>query len=163
MKKITFFLLNTFFLISIVFSYTSWANASVPLANDVINQQIVVDAVNEYRRSKGLKPLTVNVIINKEAVLHSRNMANKLIPFGHQNFTKRIALIYTQIQHCQSGSENVAYFPPSKSAKEVVRLWLTSPGHRKNIEGHFNLTGVGIARDQRGWTYYTQIFIRNNA
>jgi hypothetical protein len=30
-------------------------------------------------------------------------------------------------------------------AREVVDGWLHSPGHRRNIEGDFRLTGIGLA------------------
>jgi len=38
--------------------------------------------------------------------------------------------------------------------------WLNSPGHKKNIEGNFTLTGIGYARDHKGNIYFTQIFSR---
>jgi uncharacterized protein YkwD len=45
-------------------------------------------------------------------------------------------------------------------AREVVDGWLNSPGHRRNIEGDFRLTGIGIAKRSDGMVYFTQIFIR---
>ena len=56
-----------------------------------------------------------------------------------------------------SGAENVAY--GAETAEEVVRMWLKSPGHKKNIEGKYNYTGIGIARGRNGQLYYTQLFI----
>jgi uncharacterized protein YkwD len=46
------------------------------------------------------------------------------------------------------------------SAREVVDGWLKSPGHKRNIEGDFTLTGIGIASDKQGNIYFTQIFSR---
>ena len=125
-------------------------------------EQMVVQAVNEYRAKRWLPPLQTNPVLAHEAKLHSLDMERKRIPFGHQYFGTRIKHIYSQIKYCNGGSENVAWFPPSKSPKDVVALWLTSSGHRRNILGHFNLTGVGIVRDKRGWLYYTQIFIKTD-
>jgi uncharacterized protein YkwD len=55
-------------------------------------------------------------------------------------------------------AENVAF--GSSTAKEVVDGWLNSPGHKKNIEGNYKLTGIGVARDQQAKLYFTQIFAR---
>jgi len=33
----------------------------------------------------------------------------------------------------------------SETAREVVDNWLKSPMHKQNIEGPYNLTGIGIA------------------
>jgi uncharacterized protein YkwD len=38
-------------------------------------------------------------------------------------------------------------------------MWLNSPGHRKNIEGPYNLTGIAMAKAKDGTMYFTQIFI----
>jgi uncharacterized protein YkwD len=46
------------------------------------------------------------------------------------------------------------------SAKEVVEGWLNSPGHKRNIEGDFTLTGIGVAKNNKGIIYYTQIFTK---
>jgi uncharacterized protein YkwD len=45
-------------------------------------------------------------------------------------------------------------------AREVVDGWLRSPGHRRNIEGDFRLTGIGVATARNGMVYFTQIFIK---
>jgi uncharacterized protein YkwD len=36
---------------------------------------------------------------------------------------------------------------------------LRSPHHLENIEGSYNLTGVGIVRAKDGTFYYTQLFV----
>ena len=132
----------------------------VTLPHEQAMERTVVAAVNEYRAKRGLPRLTMNPIIAREAKIHSLDMERKRISFGHQYFGTRIKHIYGKIKYCNGGSENVAWFPPNKSPRDVVALWLTSSGHCRNILGHYNLTGVGIVRDKRGWLYYTQIFIK---
>lgn len=136
----------------------AWAKAQSVEALDARDQLLVLDEVNKYRHSRGLAPLKLNAYMSREAALHSRDMANKRMGFGHKDFDKRIKRIYAKVQFCRAGAENIAYF--KISPREVVRKWLTSPGHRRNIEGHYNLTGIGLARDKKGWVYYTQIFLR---
>ncbi|MBA2651953.1 MAG: CAP domain-containing protein [Tatlockia sp.] len=125
---------------------------------DQANQKAILFHVNEYRSKLHLKPLQMNNLMSEEAAKHSRDMASHALPFGHKNFDKRISRLYAKIKGCQGGSENVAY--NYKDGRDVVRNWLTSSGHRRNIEGNFNLTGIGLARDEKGKLYFTQMFIR---
>ena len=134
--------------------------SSVVVQDDQYYQRQVFEEVNKYRQSKGLKPLKLNTQMSTEATIHSQDMASHRMGFGHKDFDKRIKRLFNSIQQCRSGAENVAYF--KISPREVVHKWLTSPGHRRNIEGNFNLTGVGVARDSKGWVYYTQIFLRSD-
>ncbi|WP_141014228.1 CAP domain-containing protein [Nocardioides sambongensis] len=55
--------------------------------------------------------------------------------------------------------ENVAYGYPT--GKSVVKAWMHSPGHRRNIlDGRFRLIGVGAARSDDGVWYAAQVFGR---
>lgn len=112
--------------------------------------------VNEYRHSKRLKPLQPNSYISSIALEHSRDMLSGKTPFGHEGLRQRIERIAKKIGPVHVGAENVASGP--MSAREVVDGWLHSPGHRKNIEGDFRLTGIGLARKSNGMIYFTQIF-----
>jgi uncharacterized protein YkwD len=117
----------------------------------------VLALVNAHRTGMGLKPLTINKTIGFAAMSHSRNMANKKIPFGHDGFDGRMERLSKQLKPTYSFAENVAM--GATTAQEVVTQWLNSPGHKKNIEGDYNLTGIGIVKGKDGNLYYTQIFI----
>lgn len=114
--------------------------------------------INRYRKSKGLSALSSSPVIEQEARRHSMAMATKRISFGHDGFNIRSKIITSKIPGTNAVAENVAF--GSNSAKEVVDGWLNSPGHRKNIEGNYKLTGIGVARDQQSRLYFTQIFAR---
>lgn len=114
--------------------------------------------VNAYRAKHHLSPLSMSDAASQEAVKHSRAMASQSIPFGHAHFNDRIQRVYQQLKHCNGGAENVAYY--KLNAKRLVDAWIASPGHRRNIEGHYNMTGIGIAHGKTGWAYYTQIFVK---
>ncbi|MBA2648955.1 MAG: CAP domain-containing protein [Legionella sp.] len=138
--------------------------AEQPLENKLNDEQIqnaVLVHINEYRAKHHLSPLTMDARLVQEAKNHSLDMAKHSIPFGHTYFNDRIKRLRTQIKSAGAGAENVAY--NYKDANEVVKNWLLSPGHKTNIDGHYNLTGVGIARDERGKLYYTQIFMQTGA
>jgi len=134
--------------------------ASQSTSDTAIQNEILVH-INEYRKSHGLPKLAMDNRIVKEAKNHSIDMANQTMPFGHKYFKSRIDRLHGEIKNSNAGAENVAY--NYKDAQDVVKNWLRSPGHKANIDGHYNLTGIGIARDRKGKIYYTQIFLRTGA
>ena len=93
-----------------------------------------------------------------EAAGHSRNMASKKVPFGHAGFNQRAIAIANELHGTSSTGENIAF--GKMTWKQVIDAWLKSPEHKANIEGAFNYTGVGVAKDSRGVVYYTQIFVK---
>jgi len=126
--------------------------------NDEITEAMVLKYINEYRTQHHLKPLQMNSTISQQARKHSKEMATHTVPFGHEGFKDRIAILYKQVKEPRGGAENVAY--NYKSAQDVVYNWVRSPGHKQNIVGNYNLTGIGIVRDSKGKMYFTQIFLR---
>ncbi|WP_207514726.1 CAP domain-containing protein [Longitalea luteola] len=119
----------------------------------------ILKYINAYRRKKGLRPLTMNAAISAEAQQHSENMAARRTSFGHNGFQGRVKRFSPAINGVSGVAENVAL--GSTTAKEVVDNWLKSAMHRKNIEGDYTLTGIGVAADKKGTLYFTQIFASN--
>ncbi|CEG56385.1 CAP domain-containing protein [Legionella fallonii] len=126
--------------------------------SDTAIQNAILVHINEYRKQHGLPPLAMDNRIIKEAKNHSIDMANHTMSFGHKYFKRRIDRLHDQIKNSGAAAENVAY--NYKDAQDVVKNWVRSPGHRRNIEGNYNLTGIGIARDSKGKIYFTQIFLK---
>ncbi len=148
---------------SLIFSLTvsSFASAAPIQAdnnNDAEMRKMILYYVNAYRAKHHLSALSLNEAASQEAAQHSRAMAAKSIPFGHAHFNDRIQRVYKQVKNCNGGAENVAYY--KLNAKRLVDAWVASPGHRRNIEGRYNVTGIGIAHGKSGWAYYTQIFVK---
>ncbi len=114
--------------------------------------------VNEHRHTLRLASLQTLAAATKQAYTHSKNMATGKTGFGHARFDKRIDMIKQTAGFITASAENVAY--GQLSAKEVVKGWLNSPGHKKNIEGNYTLTGIGTYKDKNGVIYFTQIFLR---
>jgi uncharacterized protein YkwD len=121
-------------------------------------QQDILSNINDYRQSIGLPALQMDDAISRQAAKHSANMAAKITPFGHTGFEARVEAISKSMGPVSAAAENVA--EGNLSAKQVVAGWLHSPGHKKNIEGKYTLTGIGYAADANGVIYFTQIFIR---
>jgi uncharacterized protein YkwD len=123
-------------------------------------EQKVFVQINQYRATKGLPPLTSNATIAQQARIHSQNMANGSVPFSHEGFQQRFQTIAAVIP-LMSMAENVAYNSGySDPVTVAVQGWLKSPGHKTNIEGNYNLTGIGVAKSRTGAYYFTQIFVR---
>ena len=129
------------------------------LATDL--EQHVHRMVNEHRVSQGLKPLTFNPKIAAIARRHSQDMATGRVGFSHGGFESRREKIAGFIAQPWVG-ENVAANNGDflYTGEEAVSGWLQSPGHRRNIEGAYDLTGVGIAQGPAGEYYFTQLFVR---
>lgn len=122
--------------------------------------QKIHDGINAYRASQGLKPLVLNPFISKIAAEHSGRMATGKVEFGHQGFEKRSKTIQEQVKS-RSIAENVGVSAGKADPEnEVMKGWLQSPGHLKNIEGDFDLTGIGVAKKGDDRYYFTQIFLK---
>lgn len=118
----------------------------------------ILKEVNAYRSTKGLPALKMLEKASEQAREHSRNMALNKTPFGHDGFEERIDKISATAGRMMAAAENVAL--GELTAKEVVKGWINSAGHRKNIEGNYTLTGVGVHTNAKGVVYYTQLFMR---
>ncbi|GBE95334.1 CAP domain-containing protein [Nostoc cycadae] len=131
--------------------------SSTTTFNTTALEKSVFEQINRYRSAKKLPKLTLNANISRQARIHSQNMAKGKVPFSHNGFEKRVTA--TSIRFNSAG-ENVAVNQGySNPASQAVIGWLDSPGHLKNIKGKYNLTGVGVATNQQGEVYLTQIFI----
>lgn len=119
----------------------------------------ILKYINEYRRKKGLPLMVMNAAMSAEALKHSENMAARRTSFGHNGFQHRLKRVSSTLNGISGAAENVAM--GSKTAKEVVDNWLTSSVHKQNIEGAYNLTGIGVAADKKGVLYFTQLFVSN--
>jgi uncharacterized protein YkwD len=120
-------------------------------------EQEISKLVNDHRRSIGESELVWNDTIAEQARLHSQSMADGMVPFGHDGYETRFALIGKTIPW-DKASEIIAL---AGSAADAVNAWLASPEHKTNIEDNFDLTGVGVAKDKSGSSFYaTQIFIK---
>ena len=123
-------------------------------------EESVHQQINQYRQSQNLPSLSWDETIAQQARIHSQAMASGKVSFSHKGFEERINSIKKSIPY-RSAAENLAYNQGySNPDQQAVTGWLDSPGHLKNIQGEFNLTGVGIAKNSEGEYYFTQIFLK---
>lgn len=118
--------------------------------------------VNRYRDSLGLSPLTLDRSISRQAKIHSQRIAAGIVPFGHAGFDRRAKVISTATPY-RTIAENVAVNRGYDDPAEItVQGWIESEGHRQNMAGNFDTTGIGVAIDGEGKLYFTQIFLRRD-
>ncbi|KRX06514.1 CAP domain [Pseudocohnilembus persalinus] len=113
---------------------------------------------NKFRQENGLNPVKWSEGISQVCFKHSVNMGNKIVPFGHDGFNDRFIELQ-KISIVKSACENVAYSNQYINlAESIVKGWINSPGHRKNLLSHSNYMGIGVYRNSSGYWYFTQIF-----
>ncbi|MCZ2258246.1 CAP domain-containing protein [Sporosarcina sp. G11-34] len=120
-------------------------------------EKAVLDLTNAERQKAGLKPLQTDSKLMNSARQKSTDMASKGY-FSHTSPTygspfdqmKANGVTY------KSAAENIAM--GQRTAAEVVKGWMESPGHRQNILTP-GFTHIGIGYDKNG-NYWTQQFIQ---
>jgi uncharacterized protein YkwD len=117
--------------------------------------------INDYRISTGRAALLYDSTIATVARSHSQRMASKEVSFGHSGSSDRVKTISQSIPLVRAG-ENVALNTGEgdETVEIAVAGWIESDSHRANIEGDFDMTGIGIAQGIDGEYYFTQIFIK---
>jgi uncharacterized protein YkwD len=130
-----------------------------PSAGSTALERAVHELVNRHRRARQLAPLAIDRRISRVARLHSAAMAAGRTPLGHEGFDDRVRAL-SRVMSCRRTAENVAANRGHRDpAAEALRGWLASGAHRRNIEGPYDLTGVGVASSAAGEVYFTQIFV----
>ena len=121
-------------------------------------EQEIVDLINYYRDTTGKSELIIDTVLRREARNHSVNIATGKVPFGHEGYQERANTIFTEVGGKTFG-ENVAEgnYP---DASYFINSWLSSPSHLENIDGDYDLTGVGVAETEKGVKIATQIFLK---
>lgn len=112
--------------------------------------------MNDYRASIGLGSLTVDETTYQYAKIHNEYMISEG-RLSHDNFSARARNLTSQTG-AEEAAENVAR--NYSTAQAALEAWLSSEGHRRNIEGNYNYTGISIKTDPEGNFYFTQIFLR---
>jgi uncharacterized protein YkwD len=86
---------------------------------------------------------------------------NKLL-ISHDLFDERMDELMARLP-LSGVAENVAVLSRVRAsfiAETMVRGWIDSPGHHKNIIGNYNLSGVAVVTNSDHTVYSTQVFGR---
>lgn len=120
------------------------------------NEALLFDMVNTYRSSIGLNEMQFESTTFYFAGIHNDYMIAEG-QISHANFDERAETISKRTGAVHI-SENVA--KNYDTLEEAFEGWLSSPGHRKNIEGDYTNSAISIRPNSEGEFYFTQIFFR---
>ena len=100
--------------------------------------------MNQVRLAHGVRPLRADWRLERAARSHSSRMLSAGV-FFHGSFDARIRSVGVRAPRV---GENLAWGAGRASrARAIVRMWLASPGHRRNLlDGGYRLVGVGALR-----------------
>lgn len=123
--------------------------------------QMLIDLTNQTRVKNKLNPLKPNALLFQCAQGHSENMA-RLMKAGHviDGKTTPADRVDATGYFYKTCGENVAQSPPNfAQIPTVFNGWMNSPIHKAEIlRPEYEEIGIGIARDAKGYYYFTQVF-----
>lgn len=117
----------------------------------------IIELANAERAKVDVKPLKPNARLCQAARSHSRNMARQM-QLSHDLDGKGPSERLGEIGYRHAGfGENCAM--GQRTPQEAIETWLGSEGHRANmLNPDYTEIGVGIADDETGQRYFTQLF-----
>jgi uncharacterized YkwD family protein len=115
-------------------------------------EQKVVDLTNQERANNGLPALKVDLTLSKMAHEKSRDMsANGYFSHTSPTYGSPFDMMKKYGISYRYAGENIAM--GQRTPEEVVKAWMNSEGHRKNIlSPNFNYIGVGYVAQGNYWT-----------
>jgi uncharacterized protein YkwD len=139
-------------------------DAKVSSLNTDRIEKLVYEMVNKERKEKGLHRLNYNQELEKQARMHSANMAEHGF-FSHVDHNKMNVnerrKSYSPHLFLGAIGENIASVPgrgEREVAKKLVSQWMGSEGHRENIlNKKYSHIGVGVKQEGNRF-YATQVF-----
>lgn len=133
----------------------------IPLYDNIKKiEHKVVNLTNQERAKYGLEPLRPNWQVARMARYKSKDMRDQRY-FSHQSPTygSPFEMMESFNISYRSAAENIAM--GQQTPEQVVRDWMNSEGHRRNILSRdVTQIGVGYAQGGSGNHYWTQMFIR---
>lgn len=121
-------------------------------------EEAILTLTNEAREENKLPALKPSQTLCEVARAHSLNMAKQgkmehiLDGKKPSQRVKEAGYIFKAV------GENIAAGTKMKP-KKAFELWMGSKPHKENIlRGEYLEIGIGIAKDDRGEVYYTQVF-----
>lgn len=119
----------------------------------------VLELVNRYRITRGLGVLQSNPEVASVARERSQQVADGY-SFDHVGFRVRAEKVAAHVRYWGIAENLYRASGGSGFAERAVKTWRESPSHKKNLDGNYQLTGIGIAINKQGQVVITQIFVR---
>ena len=114
-----------------------------------LNPEAARDAINNYRRSKGLKPLKLDAELTTAARAHAQDLAkwDRISHYGSDGSNPWDRVKRTGY-NAKLAAENVG--TGQASFDEVLKGWQNSPGHNKNLlQAEAQNMGLALVHDPK--------------
>jgi len=132
-------------------------NVNEYAANEEENE--IFNLINTNRTNLGMDSLVLDEKLCRMAEMKAEDMRDKRY-FSHYSPTYGFA--YDMLKGAgyqyKAVGENIA--KGHRSPQIVMSAWMKSPGHKANILGNYTKVGVGFVTDEKGKTYWVQIFAK---
>lgn len=113
----------------------------------------VIELVNDVRTEHRLRPLRRGARLTRAATIRARHLAD-VERLAHDGWTDALEAVGIRGREI---AENIAM--GYRDPVDVVRAWLNSPGHRRNLlDPTLADIGVAAAIDDDGDTWWAQLF-----
>jgi len=107
-------------------------------------EQQILEQVNRHRMAEGLGSLVWSEAAAAEARAHCGRVLEGKTSGPHDGFAARAERLRRTAGARRAG-ENVFLMENGRfRAERAIEAWLSSEGHRRTLEGPFDLTGVGV-------------------
>jgi uncharacterized protein YkwD len=123
--------------------------------------QVLLNSVNNHRASMATPSVSLTLVGGAAAEAAAIRAMETSESFSHTrpDGGNAFDLLDQMGVSYRTAGENLAMAPISYSVDQIMKLWLDSPGHRKNIENPaFTGLAIGIY-DVDGYRYWVQIFL----
>ena len=126
----------------------------------------LINLINSYRKSNGLKALELDANLVKAAQIQSDYMAStnevthKNSKVGFETMTQRIKYFYigsygVSLENACTGSLYSCFLDNISPAQQIFNIWKSSPGHNQNmLNTKVNKIGLTISRTNGSKYFY---------
>ncbi|MEK7952257.1 CAP domain-containing protein [Luteolibacter soli] len=118
--------------------------------------------VNAYRQSLGKPALQRHAGLDRLAQQHAEFMLRNRGKFGdkstHYGFEERTLMAQRGMGISDVGENVGTCRGAARPADMLVEAWKKSKGHQMNLKGGWTQTGIGVAVDNDGAVFATQLF-----
>lgn len=113
---------------------------------------------NKFREKNNLPPLEWDDSIWRIAYVHSKNMGEGKVPFGHKGFNERIKQFnFTYYRACENVFMCQGY-SHYNIAENALNGWINSYGHKQNLLSYTSHCAIAVYKNNYGAFYLTQLF-----
>lgn len=117
----------------------------------------LIDAHNRERASRGLPALTPDPRLEAAASRHAADMASRRrMSHTGGDRTSPFQRMKAEGYEYRRAAENIA--AGSFTLESLMKAWMNSPGHRRNILGPYTQVGASFANGEGGTSYWCVTF-----